>query len=347
MSHRSIQVVAQVLRWASAIGLLVACFAPGNHAIRIAEAEAVTDCGRSQPACLEIAKITVTRINTLLQAKGFTMQLPTIDGLPFRYDIDPDSQKRIAVLGGSNSPVEIRIEVDTGQIVMLTNRLVYDVIYSEKQGAGTTRTVGPTWSQEKVVTFAHAYVEQLLGAFPDSLQLLAAEFMQEHSETSSEAGYWYISWSRTDSKGRLFSNDGVTLLFSEKYGPRMTRVMLSSRYVERDFTLIPKVLAIARAKYYASRLKSWGPAGLVIQQPTLTGESVADLGIVNPRWLTQPQNNGDQGEAGRVDARLAWVVVYKASYENSSIENKAVQTEGAIIVWIDAQTGRFLGGDFQ
>ena len=117
----------------------------------------------------------------------------------------------------------------------------------------------------------------------------------------------------------------------------LLRIALPSRYEERPVTAIEESAAIDKSRGYVDKImRRWLP------RQEIKGEPSASLRIVNPNRVLEMTDVHEFAVRGDLNPRLAWVVEYNTGREvpgHGKIKSR-------VRVWIDAENGSFLGGDF-
>jgi len=305
----------------------------------------------TEAKALEICRAAVERCNRFLHQQGFEdIRLP--GHLPFRCVWDRYYREKVVVLGDSRSPVEIKILTGSRKIVFFNNCAAYERAFGE----GARRYDSPRkakWSRDKAVVIARGYVEALLGEFPKNLHLAVARFKQNAESPKGGpdyyyAGDWFIGWARTDSHGREFMNDGVVVQMTEECGPEGIGVNLFSRHTEGPTATptVSRTAAIEKSRALAEEIMSSPLGRKFFRNYELRNKLAAELKIVNPNHITRLHSTDELGDPGDQNARLAWMVTWQAVYTGLLGEGGLRPTDSKVSVWIDAETGESLGGDF-
>jgi hypothetical protein len=294
---------------------------------------------REKDGYFEAARAAATRINQYLETNGFPSRVTVPSDLPVEYSLDGRYGERVAILDKRNSPVEFRFSLTSKEILRFTNYTVYGTnerLYKEKPQ--------PTWPTEKAVSVAEGFVRALLGEFPKSLSLVKAEYYwPTRNPPYYYEGEWFLEWARRDSEGHLFAGDRVIVRIIEAQGPYLASIELVSNYEEKGLKPIAKETAIEKALPAAKEIMNCPAVGGWFAGLSITGAPLAELRIVNPNHITHAKSLEEIGH-GDQKARLAWVVTYPVKYAGPP-QSGPVPTSGDVEVWIDAETGEFLGGD--
>jgi hypothetical protein len=192
----------------------------------------------------------------------------------------------------------------------------------------------PTWTPVQVAEEAKPWVQAFLGYFPKNLGTPVTQFGSDKRDAKRYyGGEWDILWPRVDAQGHRFERDDLVVNISEKLGLTLCGLHFDSTYQEATGKLISRddALAAARAPAEALLAKALGELGSTLGSPK------ADLFIVNPNNIFQIDDMSHL--VIDPNARLAWRVEYTLGGSQTFMPYHSV------VVRIDAQTGKVLGGE--
>jgi hypothetical protein len=296
--------------------------------------------------CLQLCNETIFRVNEFLDVHGFAPKIQVPRDLSFTYKSETkypeEYPEPLAILGGPSENLEIKVLVGSRKIVEFVNWGAFSAeqapLYDEKPKPG--------WTFEKAISIAQDFARVVLREVPEALRLDYARFIYNMERKKYHAGHWYIRLSRTDASGHEFLRDAVVVMVNETQGPRSVSVHLSSNYTEPRTEPIAKVTAIQKARKPAGEIMNWSFNKMTYLKHVFVGDPKAELKVVNPNHLTRYKSVEETIEAWDRNARLAWVVSFKTKYNGPPDKDGPWLGEREVRVWIDAETGEFLGGDF-
>ena len=218
-----------------------------------------------------------------------------------------------------------------GFLTKYTNHRLFDLLF-ESYSPAFDRPDTPKWTKEHAIQVGSAFVKALASQIKVKLGEGNAKFDQQQSNGRYHVGHWMIWWPRVDSEGHPFSNDGIIMEIPEGYGPMFVQIKQETVFYEERGESIQMKEALKRARSKIANDQSWDRLKSIFLGPTSTGwtdpnPTNAYLQIVTPR--TRKNASG----------RLAWVFWFKQHYQPT------VNTHYPISFWIDAYTGRWIGGD--
>ncbi|HEV3270737.1 MAG TPA: hypothetical protein VGZ93_00980 [Candidatus Methylacidiphilales bacterium] len=203
------------------------------------------------------------------------------------------------------------------------------------------------WTPEEAVALATGYAKAILGAqMPDNLR---PPYVHSHQETDLPRymdSSWMVMWGQTDKEGHRFRNGSIVVLLTDGHGPTNLGYNFWSHYDDKAITPIAQDKALALAAEGAKQILAWAPGAMWLKNYELVGTPTMELMIVNPNHLSTLSSVQAMGHVD-LNARLAWVAVYKKTYTGPPVANNFKPTGGALEVWIDAENGQLLGGDFK
>jgi hypothetical protein len=207
----------------------------------------------------------------------------------------------------------------------------------------------PFWSEAKVVALAKEFV----GLFDENalknsiLDNVTFDFNWS-DPPKYEKGKWRVIWRRSDEDGHPFVEDTIEVVISEEIGPYSFKKNYGSLYTPPASIQVSKERASDLANTYFEKLKTWQPLqhalnaewpdGVLIDKPALK--------IVNPVDIFGHESLETLSGDVRRKAKLAWNI----RFQRKDAEEIRRKLSGPIIVrvdvWIDVETGAFLGADF-
>jgi hypothetical protein len=197
----------------------------------------------------------------------------------------------------------------------------------------------PKWTADQAI----AKGEKVLSALVDRTRFHfahpSAKYIHTQNGGKYYVGQWEINWRRTDSKGHLFDAlQGVDVYVAESEGPFQGGADLSAKYVEPSGEPLKAADVQDKAWKAAQAAVVWGPVKSVLEPEAHLEPKPfsAKLQIVMPNHMGQGDAISTHPD---LNARLAWVFWYEWKFDNNPKQRQSVG------VWIDAYTGKVLGGD--
>ena len=279
----------------------------------------------------------------LKESKCWTMtNLPTVFYTNKIYNVK--GQQKIGVIQSAEpSSFSIEFLPDNTQIVSfmnLTSLHAGNHYYSDPPKL--------KWTSEKAVSLATGYAKAVLGSqMPNNLP---APYVYPHKEMDYPRymdSEWMVIWPRVDKEGHRFHRDSLVVILTDGHGPNSLGYNFWSRYDDKHITPIAQEKALALAAEGAKEILGWGPGALWLKDYELVNPPKMDLEIVDPNHLPNQSSIEALGHGFDLNARLAWVVLYQKIYKGPPSSDNLKPTNGDIQVWIDAENGQLLGGDFK
>lgn len=289
----------------------------------------------------------IERINKVHKEEG----LPTIavdPSPPFELALNVRYGAQVGIVGNRlGSPAEVEFVGREAQPVLFLNRQGSDAVTGKD---AKLYDAGPPaqWSREKAVGVA----TRLIRLFVDDarfsqLKLRKARFVYPSMEGERYyLGKWFVEWVPTSREGDELPNDRAAITLSELCGLVVLSVEWASTYEGRPSKLLDKDKAIGLAMPYSAKVADSVPAQAWLGKLSLERGTGADLRIVNPNHILKMKSLEDLGNPGDRRARLAWVVTFGAK-RDTRLKGESRPGSVEVRVWIDAETGEFLGGDFK
>jgi hypothetical protein len=239
-------------------------------------------------------------------------------------------------------PVAIEMERSSGGLGSFVN-----VLLEHKKKLLSDAPPSKQWTEGRVKDMARSFITAMLGSMPSKVSSEpSVRFSPGREGDQYYAGTWYVIFGRIDSKGHLFRRDSMGVSMRDGDGPSRLSVNFWSIYDDRSTESIPKEQALKAASEGAKKLLAWAPARDWFENSSLVVGPQAELQIVNPNYLWERSSVEDAGSTIDLNARLAWVVTYKRS-ENAAIPDGGKPAAGQLEIWVDAENGELLGGDFR
>lgn len=199
----------------------------------------------------------------------------------------------------------------------------------------------PAWTPDQAAEKSKAWIKALLGSIPSTLGKPKMNYQPDVNLPKYYDGVWYIGWPRTDSQGHYFGQDGITVVLSEKHGLTGFSYGFYSKYSDAQKIVVSHDQAIEIGRSAAQQLLGSPLTADWSGRLKLLPAATAELVIVNPNHILKYKSFDEMSAAneGSLNARLAWVVEYRA--ENDKGMGRYVD------VWVDTETKEILGGDFR
>ncbi len=286
------------------------------------------------------------RISAFLKEEGFPATLQAKSPLPVRTrERAAGPEWRGIEFGGTTSGVE----VDFSAAARIRGFFNWAAIHNSfgKDARVYDGPSKPTWSEEKAKRVAQDSVAALLGKFPENVTFKKAAYEHSHEPAPNKfkVGEWRVVYNRVDKAGHAFQIDCVAVSVSEQYGPLSIGVNLQSEYIEPQGKLLSQEEAIGKSLPFAQRMADSPMGRGWFRSHALTGEKTAEMLIVNPNRFLSAKSDTEAFQRSRV-ARLAWEVKWEVAYVGPK-QAAVAKPKGEIVVWIDAATGEYLGGDLK
>jgi hypothetical protein len=268
-----------------------------------------------------------------------------IAALPMEARTDVVYHNEEVRLGSFRSPVIFDFDRSSARL-----RSFFNVAVSNQPNPELDQPPKMIWSKEQVQAKAERFVVAVLGKMPEEAGkeavvdftpkvLFAADKSRKY-----QFGTWRVVWYRQNKQGVKFLHDTLIVQMIDGEEPLGFGYNFWSSYQDNNVEPISPEKAVALAKAVAPKIMVWPPGAMWLKDHTLVDTPKWELWIVNPNHLLSQSEIGGIGDA---TARLAWVVTYPKAYSGPKKPGGGVPAGGDLEVWIDAETGEFLGGDFQ
>jgi len=242
-----------------------------------------------------------------------------------------------------NSDITVQFEGGTfGRMISFTNESC------RKASAALAYSVikPPAWTESKAVALAREWTGLFWYLPPDlSFGQAQAKFFYQFGPKGE--GTWYVYLMRTTKAGIPFFSDHRVVQLSESQGPFYAYFSRLSDFTEPAFEPILKEEALQRGASALEKIRKWKPGAESLGgRPRMVGEPVMNGMVVNPNRLTERKNVQEAAAMEEPKARLAWVISYKmrnTTETKSQITGTIKSPLSDVTVFIDAQTGEFLG----
>ncbi|NJK93458.1 MAG: hypothetical protein HC904_17575 [Blastochloris sp.] len=204
------------------------------------------------------------------------------------------------------------------------------------------------WTSESAVGYGHGFARACLGEMPENLGPAKFEFYRQRGTYNKETNkvryripYWQVEYPRIDKNGYEFQAEYISIKLFEEMGPYSLHVKMYSSYkqVEGEPLKQEKVMKAALA-YAGEMMKRGAVVGLFRGGKINEAPASAKLEIVKPNRLADLSDLPASKDID-LNARLAWVIWF----EWTNLNPKDARQKGGLAVWIDAHTGKPLGGD--
>jgi len=284
-----------------------------------------------------------SRLNTFLIDQGFDVEIALDKNHPVRISASRQYKEEVYSVGTGRSPSQFKFLRDSLDLIYFANNRIIDLVYG-KASPLFDQAPKPTWTKEKASEVALDFARSAVGDLASSTKLFLCEYRADRELPKYRMGNWIVVYRRVTDKGYLFMNDAITVQLVEQHGPSSMGVVLASRFEERDFEPIPQSEAEQKAIAGAKQILSWQPAkmGGWFESHQLDEASASiELWVVNPNHLTQCTSITEAAKQATLEARLAWVVKFKATSDQPKTSDHEIS------VWVDAENGKLLGGDFK
>jgi hypothetical protein len=251
-------------------------------------------------------------------------------------------QQNVIELSSANPIFRIELLPGSAQIVSFAN-------WTSQRASNNYYAEPPKlkWTPEKAVSLATGYAKAILGAqMPDNLQPPYVHAYPESDLPRYMDSSWTVMWGQTDKEGHQFMHGSIVVLLTDGHGPTNLGYNFWSHYDDKAITPIAQDKALALAAEGAKEIMAWEPGAMWLKNYELVGNPTMELLIVNPNHLSTLPSIEALGHVD-LNARLAWVATYKKTYTGPPLSNNLKPTGGALQVWIDAENGQLLGGDFK
>jgi len=209
-------------------------------------------------------------------------------------------------------------------------------------------------SKEEAIEIAKEFAIAVMGKFPTNVGKPVVRRVVPYESTAvlpegavfgHEHGKWMLYWPRVTEEGYPFNRgEHIWIDLFENVGPTFLGVKMMTQFDKVDFTPVKKeeVLDIAQAK--AKEVMKWKPAREMFGGLELDPEPrYTSLEVVRPNHLTKRKTIPSDG--GDIKGRLAWEFLFACYAPNQ--KRKPSNAQCLVIVWIDAENKKFLGGDIQ
>jgi hypothetical protein len=303
-------------------------------------------CGQSskteQQDYTEAANAIVGRQIQYLKNNGCWTPQNLPSGFQIKHEHDRKANSDLVLVESTQPPYSLWFALGSTQVVRLLNSALIR--------ANQTRYLEPPkpqWDEKKAAALGAGYLASVLGPVPVNVSAPRVRLIPQRDAAKFCNSTWLVTWARTDKKGHPFERDSLVVELVDGMGPTGLGVNFWSHYEEKDFELIAETKARALAAAGAKQILGWSPGAGWLANFELVGDPTMELRIVNPNNLPDQPSIESLGGANELNARLAWVATYKKQYKGPATPDHTVPTGGDLQVWIDAENGQLLGGDFK
>jgi len=289
------------------------------------------------------ANAAAKRVERFLVSHGWEVDPVSLEGVEARDDRSPlDYPTPVSVLKIPHV-IEVRSLKETGDLTFFWDYRVFERAIG-KNSPLYDPPPKPNWTREKAISVATEYLHAVLGGPPaEELQVVQAHYGHPFAEREKHyAGVWHVRWARTSKSGYLYDNDWVFVKVFEESGPFVARIVLPSRLEHEPRQLIDKSRAVRESEGRVLEIMTCKMARRELYGQVIKGEPTASLKIVNPNNVLQMEDIHEFAFRRTSKARMAWVVEYATCREVPGL----APLRARVRVFIDAENGSFLGGDF-
>jgi len=297
--------------------------------------------------CRRALKSILVEINEIHREEGLPA-VPLQGSMPFELYHSTHYATQLGVLGGPElavSPVRARFLGEGCALVVFENNLGSDMVWGPR-AKSYDRPTKPQWSREKAMAVGAKLLRALVRDDRlRSLKLRSAVYdwmIMEDSRYFSSV--WTLRWARVSSEGHEFVQDDAGMRLSEVAGLLVFGLSFYSRYEGQPRTLLDASRAVELARHYLAEGEGVSSAGGQLSNLKLAAGAGPQLMVVNP---SRPgSHEGVDGAGGRpnTNARLAWVVTFRATRSHPKEKgHSGGSLRIEIVVCVDAETGEPLG----
>jgi len=290
-----------------------------------------------------VALKAIQREETYLRENGCWTVTNAPSKFYFKKNFDDRRQQDIITLESTNPIFRIQLLPVSAQVVNFAN-------WTSLHASNKYYPEPPKlkWTQEKVVSLAMGYAKAVLGdQMPYNLKLSIVQATPQRDGIRYMDSDWRVIWARTDKKGYKFKSDSLVVQLVDGHGPTDLGYNFWSHYDDKTITPIAQDKALILAAEGAKEILAWAPGAMWLKNYELAGTPTMDLRVVTPNHLTAQPSIESLGRNTDLNARLAWVATYPKTYTGPSSPGQMKPTGGSLQVWIDAENGQLLGGDFK
>jgi hypothetical protein len=289
---------------------------------------------------IAMAKESLERVDNYMTENGFAPLSAGTANWQAQYKADRLRKSDLIQVGTYRTPVMVWLTHASSEVVFLLKTNVFT-----KESPLYDQPPKPAWTREQAVKIAKGFASAAFGSFPSNVGEPHINFAMQRELPKYRDGRWTVVWPRIDDKGHQFAQDVLVVQMEEKIGPYSASKNFISNYTSPETIKVTEEMAREKASKYGKEIMEWPPAQTRFAGFKLSDPIRIEMWVVNPNNITAQQNYEDLGTAHDINARLAWVIKFNAVYSGSS-EDKELPGDSKISVWIDAENGNFLGGDF-
>ena len=267
-----------------------------------------------------------------------------ITALPIEARTDLVYHNEEIRLGSFRSPVIFDFDRSSAKL-----RFFFNVAWGSQSNPTLDAPPKVIWTKGQVQSKAERFVISVLGKMPEEagkepiIEFTPKVLFAADKTKKYQLGTWRVVWSRQNKHEVKFQHDNLIVQMMDGNEPLSLGYNFWSSYHDNDVPPITPEKAVALAKIQTLAIMAWPPGAAWLKDHTLVDTPKWELQIVNPNHLLSQSEIGGMGDAV---ARLAWVITYPKSYTGPQKQGGGTPMGGYLEVWIDAQTGEFLGADF-
>lgn len=212
----------------------------------------------------------------------------------------------------------------------------------------------PKWTPDYAEKLARGFVVACCGEFSKNVGKPHVWFYQQkgtYNDKTKKARYrvpyWWVTFPRIDKDGYEFEEERIEVYVFEDAGPYFLQVIMPSRYDEVKGKTLTLEQATPLAVAHAHELMNRGGLSEMFKNGTIKETPVTGNGrnmdpkleIVKPNHIIDLPGFPSMKDID-IHARLAWVLWF----DWTSTDPTSLQKRGVLCVWVDAHTGKLLGG---
>ena len=282
----------------------------------------------------------IARINRLSEANGFAIRAEAPK--TFRFQTLPVTDYKVPALKVNDpNASQFVFNLETHAIVSFQNWVACDASFGEGS-ALFGKLPAATWTKSQAVHAAEEYAEIFFPDLSKETALTAAVFKESYLDHGKyREGQWNVVFNRISPMGYRFLSDNINVQISEKVGPLGIGIMMPSHYREGDFKPITGSEALKAAQpafkvlFSTSVFKSWLGGPTVVKEASNRGLWIVNPNLRGSEWTSEPS----------LEARLAWVIEEVIQGHPLGSVQQTLSPQPAR-VYVDAQDGKVLGGEF-
>jgi len=227
----------------------------------------------------------------------------------------------------------------TRQLIDFANTHISHELFESPPAKLYDQLPTPQWTPEHAIEISKQFLPLVFDRKDVTLGQPYAKYLHQFDHPPKHfTGFWRVGWPRVDTQGRPFMPfEDVWFNISESRGVFYAQVHCPSSYQEKWGPVLKSDNVLAAAQKAAIQTTKWPLVAKWFQNGKVdsTPRSVA-LGVVTPNHLLTSKEMLLKHDH---DARLAWIFWFAWHLNDDPKQIKPV------VVWIDAHTAEYLGGD--